>query len=197
MAIDFTLSPEHEAIRGRVREFINEVVKPAEAEIEGHGDGPALEGKQRVERLISLRKKAHKQGLWLPHMPVEWGGMGLGHVALAMVQAEAAKSYYGPWVLNCQAPDEGNMHTLLHWATPAQAEKYLKPLCQGTVWSCFAMTEPEVAGSDPTSDPQQRLPRRRGMGSQRPQVVYLQRPSCQLRHPDRSDRRRPGSPSGG
>ncbi|MXW62690.1 MAG: acyl-CoA dehydrogenase family protein, partial [Acidimicrobiaceae bacterium] len=86
MAIDFTLSPEHEAIRGRVREFINEVVKPATAEIEGHGDGPALEGKQRVERLISLRKQAHKQGLWLPHMPVEWGGMGLGHVALAMVQ---------------------------------------------------------------------------------------------------------------
>ena len=42
------------------------------------------------------------------------------------------------------------MHTLLHWATPAQAEKYLKPLCKGVVWSCFAMTEPEVAGSDPT-----------------------------------------------
>ncbi len=150
MAIDFTLSPEHEAIRGRVREFINEVVKPVEAEIEGHGDAPALEGKERVERLLSLRKQAHGKGLWLPHMPVEWGGMGLGHVALAMVQAEAAKSYYGPWVLNCQAPDEGNMHTLLHWATPQQAEKYLKPLCQGTVWSCFAMTEPEVAGSDPT-----------------------------------------------
>ena len=76
--------------------------------------------------------------------------MGLGHVELAMVQAEAARSYYGPWVLNCQAPDEGNMHTLLHWATDAQKEKYLKPLCEGTTWSCFAMTEPEVAGSDPT-----------------------------------------------
>ncbi|MYH00549.1 MAG: acyl-CoA dehydrogenase, partial [Acidimicrobiaceae bacterium] len=51
---------------------------------------------------------------------------------------------------NCQAPDEGNMHTLLHWATPEQAEKYLRPLCEGKAWSCFAMTEPEVAGSDPT-----------------------------------------------
>ena len=80
--------------------------------------------------------------------------MGLGHVELAMVQAEAAKSRYGPWVFNCQAPDEGNMHTLLHWATPEQAEKYLKPLCKGVVWSCFAMTEPEVAGSDrPLSKP--------------------------------------------
>ncbi len=150
MAIDFTLSPEHEAIRDRVRTFIEEVVKPGEDTIEGHGDGEALDGRGRLEMLIDMRKKAHAEGLWLPHMPEEWGGMGLGHVALAMVQAEAAKSYYGPWVLNCQAPDEGNMHTLLHWATPEQAEKYLKPLCAGTAWSCFAMTEPEVAGSDPT-----------------------------------------------
>jgi acyl-CoA dehydrogenase len=76
--------------------------------------------------------------------------MGLGHVELAMVQAEAAKTGYGPFVLNCQAPDEGNMHTLLHWATPEQKQKYLRPLCDGTAMSCFAMTEPEVAGSDPT-----------------------------------------------
>jgi acyl-CoA dehydrogenase len=150
MAIDFTLSPEHEEIRERVRTFIDEVVKPGEAAIEGHGDAEPLEGRDRLEKLIEMRKQAHAQGLWLPHMPAEWGGMGLGHVALAMVQAEAAKSYYGPWVLNCQAPDEGNMHTLLHWATPEQAEKYLRPLCEGRAWSCFAMTEPEVAGSDPT-----------------------------------------------
>jgi acyl-CoA dehydrogenase len=56
----------------------------------------------------------------------------------------------GPFVLNAQAPDEGNQHTLLHWGTDEQKEKYLKPLCEGTARSCFAMTEPEVAGSDPT-----------------------------------------------
>ena len=76
--------------------------------------------------------------------------MGLGHVVLAMVQAEAAKTRLGPWILNCMAPDEGNMHTLLHWADDEQKEKYLKPLCEGRQMSCFAMTEPEVAGSDPT-----------------------------------------------
>jgi hypothetical protein len=76
--------------------------------------------------------------------------MGLGHVALAMVQAEAAKTRVGPWVLNCQAPDEGNMHTLVHWANDDQKQRYLKPLCDGTTSSCFAMTEPEVASSDPT-----------------------------------------------
>ena len=150
MAIDFSLPPELEAIRARVRTFIDDVVRPGGAVVDGEGDAEPLTGKDRIRALIGMRKQALAEGLWLPHMPTEWGGMGLGHVELAMVQAEAARSYYGPWVLNCQAPDEGNMHTLLHWATDAQKEKYLKPLCDGTTWSCFAMTEPEVAGSDPT-----------------------------------------------
>jgi acyl-CoA dehydrogenase len=97
-----------------------------------------------------MRVAARDWGLWLPHMPREYGGMGLGHVAMAAVSAEAAKSAFGPYALNAQAPDEGNMHTLLHWGTPAQKEKYLRPLCEGAIRSCFAMTEPEVAGSDPT-----------------------------------------------
>jgi acyl-CoA dehydrogenase len=147
MAIDFTLTPELEQIRHRVHEFIESVVKPGEAKL----DRPEkIERAEYLQILIGMRKEAHKAGLWLPHMPHEFGGMGLGHVELAMVQAEAAKSTYGPWVLNCQAPDEGNMHTLLHWATDEQKEKYLRPLCDGVVMSCFAMTEPEVAGSDPT-----------------------------------------------
>ncbi len=147
MAIDFTLSPELEQLRLRVREFIDTVVKPGEAQL-AHPD--QIERAEYLQILIGMRKAARDAGLWLPHMPPEWGGMGLGHVDLAMVQAEAAKAYYGPFVLNCQAPDEGNMHTLLHWATDEQKEKYLRPLCDGYVMSCFAMTEPEVAGSDPT-----------------------------------------------
>jgi acyl-CoA dehydrogenase len=105
---------------------------------------------QLVAGIIKMRKAAHEWGLWLPHMPKEWGGMGLGHVAMAAVSAEAAKSRFGPFALNAQAPDEGNMHTLLHWATDEQKESYLRPLCDGRSRSCFAMTEPEVAGSDPT-----------------------------------------------
>jgi acyl-CoA dehydrogenase len=147
MSIDFTLSPEADAIRGRVRTFVDEVVKQAEDKLQGIRD---LDRGEYVKLLLGLRDQAKAAGLWLPHMPVEWGGMGLGHVELAMVQAEAAKTYYGPFVLNCQAPDEGNMHTLLHWADDTQKEKYLRPLCEGRAMSCFAMTEPEVAGSDPT-----------------------------------------------
>jgi acyl-CoA dehydrogenase len=146
MAIDFSFPPEIEALRLRVREFVTEVVRPAEAEIvRREGDRRFL-----VQSIIAMRVAARDRGLWLPHMPREYGGMGLGHVAMAAVSAEAAKSGFGPYALNAQAPDEGNMHTLLHWATEAQKEKYLRPLCDGVVRSCFAMTEPEVAGSDPT-----------------------------------------------
>jgi acyl-CoA dehydrogenase len=147
MAIDFTLGPELEDLRLRVRDFIQQVVKPGEEKI---GNPDEIERGDYIRILLQMRSEAKAAGLWLPHMPAEWGGMGLGHVELAMVQAEAAKAYYGPWVMNCQAPDEGNMHTLLHWATDAQKEKYLRPLCDGVAMSCFAMTEPEVAGSDPT-----------------------------------------------
>jgi acyl-CoA dehydrogenase len=147
MSIDFTLTPELEDIRLRVRTFVDEVVKPGEAEI---GNTENIQREDYLRILLGMRARAQEAGIWLPHMPEEWGGMGLGHVELAMVQAEAAKTRLGPWVFNCQAPDEGNMHTLLHWGTEEQKEKYLRPLCQGYKSSCFAMTEPEVAGSDPT-----------------------------------------------
>jgi acyl-CoA dehydrogenase len=146
MAIDFSFPEEIELVRSKVREFCDQVILPAEKEIEAHeGDRKVL-----VEQVIAMRKAAQEWGLWLPHMPEEYGGMGLGHVAMAAVSAEAARTRFGAFALNAQAPDEGNMHTLHHWATPAQKEKYLKPLCDGRARSCFAMTEPEVAGSDPT-----------------------------------------------
>ena len=175
MAIDFSLSPELEEIRARARTFVEDVIKPTEQKIH---DEHLAENDRRAYfgALLGMRKQAREAGIWLPHMPAEWGGMGLGHVQLAMVQAEAAKSSYGPWVFNCQAPDEGNMHTLLHWGTDEQKEKYLAPLCDGTTWSCFAMTEPEVAGSDPTLIQTKGYQDGDEWVDQRPQVVHLQRP---------------------
>ncbi|MGH0035929.1 MAG: acyl-CoA dehydrogenase family protein [Myxococcota bacterium] len=146
MAVDFTFPEEIELVRHKVREFCDQVVRPAEKAIEESDESREV----LVEQVIRMRKAAQEWGLWLPHMPEEYGGMGLGHVAMAAVSAEAAKTRFGPFALNAQAPDEGNMHTLLHWATDAQKEKYLKGLCSGRMRSCFAMTEPEVAGSDPT-----------------------------------------------
>lgn len=146
MAIDFTLPPEIEDIRLKVRGFIDEEVRPRTEKLEANEADRA----EFVRAIIELRGRAKEVGLWLPQMPEEWGGLGLGATAMAFVQAEAVRSSIGPFVLNCQAPDEGNMHTLLHFGTEEQKQKYLKPLCDGVMRSCFSMTEPEVAGSDPT-----------------------------------------------
>jgi acyl-CoA dehydrogenase len=143
--IDFTFAPEVEEVRLKVRRLMTDVVGPAWNEVD-QSDRAKV-----VALIVELRRVAREEwGLWLPHMPKEWGGMGLGPTAMAAVSAEAARVPIGPYVLNAQAPDEGNQHTLLHWGTEEQREKYLRPLCEGRARSCFAMTEPEVAGSDPT-----------------------------------------------
>ena len=110
--IDFSFSPEVESVRLKVREFMDAEVRP---------EWDAIDQKDRsqvVRSIVKLRGRARDHwNLWLPHMPAEWGGMGLGPTAMAAVSAEAAKVSIGPFVLNAQAPDEGNQHTLLHWAT--------------------------------------------------------------------------------
>jgi acyl-CoA dehydrogenase len=146
MPIDFQLPPEVEEVRLRVRKFMDTEVRPAEATLQER----EADRNSYVRTIMELRTKAKAQGLWNPHLPAEWDGMGLGPVAMAFVSAEAGRTGIGPFAINAQAPDEGNMHTLLHWATPEQAERYLRPLAEGRARSCFAMTEPEVAGSDPT-----------------------------------------------
>jgi acyl-CoA dehydrogenase len=155
MPIDFSFPPEVDELRLKVRDFMENVVAPIERKADENDWGRD----EWVRAIVDMRQAAKDWGLWLPHMPAEWGGMGLGHVAMAAVSAEAARTRMGPFALNAQAPDEGNMHTLLHWGTDEQKQEYLKPLCDGyrlvdgkprAFRSCFAMTEPEVAGSDPT-----------------------------------------------
>src|SRR3984893_5866298 len=142
MAIDFMMPPEVLEVRDKIRAFIKVEIDPAEKEMR-----KTLRWR---EGIVELRRKAKAQGLWCPHMPPEFGGMGLGPLAMAMVSAECGRSRLASFIINAQAPDEGNMHTMLHFATPSQKEKYLRPLCDGKVRSFFAMTEPEVAGSYPT-----------------------------------------------
>jgi acyl-CoA dehydrogenase len=151
MSIDFTLPPDVEEIRKRVRAFMDAEVRPAEEKLYANASIPHEPDRGDVVRMIvELRQKAREWEVWLPHMPEEWGGLGLSITAMAFVSAEAARTRFGPFILNAQAPDEGNQHTLLHHANDEQKERYLRPLLEGRVRSCFAMTEPEVAGSDPT-----------------------------------------------
>lgn len=129
----------------RVRRFVEEVAMPAESAAIAR-DVAALD-----HCVARLRVQAREAGLYAPQLPREWGGLGLGWRDLAQVLEEAGRSFLGPAALNCAAPDQPNMLTLLRLGAPAQLERYLGPLVRGERRACFAMTEPAPgAGSDPS-----------------------------------------------
>ena len=142
--MDFSLSPKLVELQQRTRAFIAEDVIPLEndARQTAHGPSEAL----RTE----LVERARRAGLLTPHASTELGGLGLSHVEKAIVFEEAGYSPLGPVALNIHAPDEGNIHLMEVVATPAQKERWLRPLVDGRIRSCFAMTEPAPgAGADP------------------------------------------------
>ncbi|MGH2691612.1 MAG: acyl-CoA dehydrogenase family protein [Actinomycetota bacterium] len=141
--IDFQVPPDLDELRQRVAAFIRDEVLPVEAE--------ATDEESLEDVLEPLRKKARDAGLWTPHLPPEWGGLGVGPLGMALISQECGASYLASLALNAMAPDEGNMHLLLHAGTEEQKERYLKPLAAAQVRSCFAMTERDVSGSDPTA----------------------------------------------
>ena len=141
--IDFELPAEIAEVQRNVAAFVRDVVLPAEQELGGATEGPEFDSV--LER---LRSEARSAGLFTPHLPKEWGGLDLGPLGMAIVSGECGASALASLALNAMAPDEGNMHLLLHAGTPEQLERYLRPLAEGRVRSCFAMTEPD-AGSDP------------------------------------------------
>jgi alkylation response protein AidB-like acyl-CoA dehydrogenase len=99
---------------------------------------------------MELIARARSAGLLSAHVSREFGGLGLDHRGKAIVFEEAGYSPLGPVALNIMAPDEGNMHLLEAVASPAQRERWLRPLAAGITRSCFCMTEPDPgAGSDP------------------------------------------------
>ena len=141
--IDFSISPELEAAQQRATKFMDEFVYPNENKLIEDAGLPA-----DLER--ELQEKVKALELWAPHLPREWGGMGMGFIGQALVNEIAGRSIIAPRLFGNAAPDAGNAELLLIAATPEQKEKYLRPLATGEVRSCFAMTEPEVSGSDPT-----------------------------------------------
>ncbi|GCE30825.1 acyl-CoA dehydrogenase [Dictyobacter alpinus] len=141
---DFSLSPALMDLKKRTAAFVREHVIPEERYLDEHTGFPQ-------EKLKELRRKARAAGLFAPHVEEEWGGMGLSMREMSVVFEEAGHSLLGPLALNCSAPDEGNMHLLEMVATPEQKERYLRPLVNGEIRSCFAMTEPPPgAGTDPS-----------------------------------------------
>jgi acyl-CoA dehydrogenase len=143
--MDFSLSPELVELRDKTRRFIAEEIVPMEDDPRQTAHGPSEELRR------ALVERARSAGLLTPHASREIGGLGLGHVAKAVVFEEAGYSHLGPTALNIHAPDEGNIHLMEAVGTPAQKARWLVPQVQGQTRSCFAMTEPAPgAGADPS-----------------------------------------------
>ncbi|MDT3441913.1 MULTISPECIES: acyl-CoA dehydrogenase family protein [unclassified Pseudofrankia] len=140
--VDFAIPEEARAVRARVAGFIDSHVLPAEQRV---GQEPYF------DIVAELQARARAEGLWCPFVPREWGGMGLGPLANAVVQIEVGRSfsYLAAWALNCMGPQDATMMTLIEHGTPEQKEKYLRPLVAGDLRICFSMTE-RAAGSDAT-----------------------------------------------
>lgn len=123
--------------------WIDARVRPLEPTILAHGFAAVSAA------LDALRREAKERGFWTPFLPVELGGLGLTLLEYAPVSEVLGRSLVGHYVLNCQAPDVGNMELLHSHGTDEQKERFLLPLVRGEIRSAFAMTEPEHAGSNP------------------------------------------------
>ena len=142
--MDFSKPTHVVALTERLRAFVQRELLPLE---------PAfLNGEFRnlLPTLAEKRAQVKAAGLWAPFLPSEYGGMGLTLAEYAHISEELGRSPLGHYVFNCQAPDVGNMEVLMQHGTPEQKQRWLQPLTRGEIRSCFAMTEPENPGSNPT-----------------------------------------------
>ncbi|MBT6118170.1 MAG: acyl-CoA dehydrogenase [Rhodospirillaceae bacterium] len=146
--MDFTLSPEIDDYRRRVRAFVDEHVMPLE-------DDPNLRDEHDMileEALVPVRAKAKAEGLWCFQMPKKRGGQEVGIVGMAACYEEMGRSIFGPVAFNCMAPDDGNMMVLEKTLPEDKKDRWLQPIVDGTVRSSFVMTEPMPGGgSDPSA----------------------------------------------
>jgi acyl-CoA dehydrogenase len=149
--MDFTPSPEVATLRERVLDFMDAEIYPAEREIMEALDAEVGPGVPYPSNLAAIREKAKDDGLWNLFMPDERFGPGLANWEYGLLCEEMGRSpMAAPMAFNCSAPDTGNMEILAEHGTPEQRERWLEPLLEGRIRSCFSMTEPEVSGSDPT-----------------------------------------------
>lgn len=103
-----------------------------------------------ADALKAARDQVKAAGMWAPQVPEEYGGMGLPFRPHAQLSTVLGRSTLGHYVFGCQAPDAGNMEVLLELGTDEQKDRWLRPLAAGEMRSCFSMTEPGRAGSNPT-----------------------------------------------
>jgi acyl-CoA dehydrogenase len=159
--MDFEVGPRVEELRGRIREFMDAHVYPVEAEAMAALDEEVRPGVAYPEIIVELRERARSEGLWNLFLPGNGDspsghpsteGAGLSNWEYGLLCEEMGRSpVVAPMAFNCAAPDTGNMEILHEHGSDELKRRWLEPLMHGHSRSCFSMTEPEVAGSDPTT----------------------------------------------
>jgi acyl-CoA dehydrogenase len=147
--MDFEYSAKVEALRMQLQAFMDEHIYPNEGRYQ---DGVQAGDRWQPTGIVEeLKQKARAAGLWNLFLPDSRHGAGLTNLEYAPLCEIMGRVHWAPEVFNCSAPDTGNMETLERYGTPAQKGQWLDPLLDGTIRSCFAMTEPAVASSDATN----------------------------------------------
>jgi acyl-CoA dehydrogenase len=149
--IDFSLEPEFEETLEWIRTFVKNEVEPMDV-VHGYStNAPYVTTNTGSMKLLKmLQQKVRDKGIWAPHLTPEMGGQGFGQAKLCFINEILGRSNWAPRVFGANAPDSGNGEILAHFGTPEQKERFLKPLLNGEIISCYSMTEPD-GGSDPTN----------------------------------------------
>jgi acyl-CoA dehydrogenase len=147
MSWDFETDPAYQAKLDWADTFVREEVEPLDLLFPGLEFTPPDERLRKI--LDPLKNEVRRHDLWATHLGPELGGQGHGQLQLSLLNEILGRSSWAPIVFGCQAPDTGNAEIIAHYGTPAQKERYLRPLLEGEIFSCYSMTEPH-AGADPT-----------------------------------------------
>ncbi|MBS9376032.1 acyl-CoA dehydrogenase family protein [Rhodococcus sp. B50] len=143
---DFSTEPEFQAKLDWADSFVRTEVEPLDHVL---GDPYDKADEQAMRLIAPLKEQVREQKLWACHLTPEHGGQGYGQVKLALLNEILGRSRWAPSVFGCQAPDSGNAEILAKYGTAEQKQRYLQPLLDGLISSCYSMTEP-LAGADPT-----------------------------------------------
>jgi len=147
MAWDFSTEPEFEAKLAWMRQFVRDEIIPLETLAE---QWRTPEGRRTFLRITQpLKDEVKRQGLWAAHLPPDLGGLGFGQVKLGLMHEILGQCAYAPSIFGNNAPDSGNAELIAVGGTDEQRRRWMQPLLDGTLRSCFSMTEPG-AGADPT-----------------------------------------------
>ncbi|CAN5701068.1 acyl-CoA dehydrogenase family protein [soil metagenome] len=145
---DFATDPEFQARLDWMATFVREECEPLDLLFPHGGDPYDVRNAASRAILRPLQEQVRAQGLWDCHLGPELGGPGYGQLKLGLMNEIIGRSYWAPTVFGTAAPDTGNAEILAMYGTPEQKQRYLQPLRDGDIVSCFSMTEPQ-AGSDP------------------------------------------------